>query len=191
MSKTIKETHQFMLVLACVADDTANLEDLLFKGNCSDALIHFRNKAVFLDFTRDAENFETAVISAVNDVENALPNAIVTSVAPDNFVSEAYIAKRINTKRQTVSLWVKGARKSNIPFPKPVLKLTEKSPLWNWHEIAQWLYDQDIIEDINVVKNAEFIKDLNSILIDRAQSTPKAKKHILNQLIYKQPKKAA
>ncbi len=81
---------------------------------------------------REAASLEEAVISAIKDVKSASTDVEVASVAPENLVTESEIAKRLNKSRQTVSLWIKGARRK--AFPHPVMRLSEKSPLWNWSE---------------------------------------------------------
>ena len=177
--------YQFTLVLDGVDEQTSQLEALLYKAGCDDALINFRNGAVYLDFDREATNLENAVISAIQSVENISKDITVVSVAPDDFVSESEIANRLNIKRQTISLWVRGQRRKQIPFPKPVLKLSEKSPLWRWSEVAQWLCDQKKIEDKKIVENAKFLANMNLALNERDQKT----RRILNRLRGKLPAK--
>jgi hypothetical protein len=134
----IQNTYQFMLVLKNVDENTPNLEDSLFEVGCDDALINFRNGTVYLDFDRKAASLEKAVMSAIKNVESSSVGAKVASVAPDNLVTESDVAKRLQVERQTVSLWIKGERKKSIPFPKPILKLSSKSPFWKWREVVEW-----------------------------------------------------
>ena len=140
MNKT--KIYNFTLILSGVNEKTDRLEDELFQAGCDDALINYRDNAVFLDFDRESSSFEKAVISAIKNVESTHLNIKVTGVAPDDYVSESEMAKRLNLKRQTISLWVKGNRRSKQPFPTPVMKLTEKSPLWRWYEVTKWLHLQ-------------------------------------------------
>ncbi len=120
-------TFEFTLVLEGVDDKTVNLEDLLFEAKCDDALINFRYGTVYLDFTREAESLEDAVISAIKAIENSKLNAKVSNILPDELVNEADIAKRLDKSRQVVSLWVKKERRQKKPFPGPILKLSDKS----------------------------------------------------------------
>src|SRR5215208_2964711 len=119
--KKISKTYQFTLVLKNVDENTPGLEDSLYEVNCDDALINFRNGAVYLDFDRAATSLEQAVISAIRDIESASIDAIVSHVAPEDLVTESEVAKRLEMKRQAVSLWIKGERRKS--FPKPVMKL--------------------------------------------------------------------
>ena len=75
--KTTKEIYQFSLVLENVDDKTAGLEDSLYEAGCDDALMNSRNGIVYLDFDREANSLEEAVITAIRDVESASIKAIV------------------------------------------------------------------------------------------------------------------
>ena len=136
--KKSKKIYSFTLVLRNVDENTPGLEDRVYEAGCDDSLINFRDGAVYLDFDRKADSFEKAVISAICQVETT--GAVVANVAPENLVTESDIAKRLHMQRQAVSLWIKGVRRKSKPFPKPVMKLSDRSPLWKWHEIAEWLY---------------------------------------------------
>src|SRR6266550_1785945 len=94
---------QFTLVLKNVDENTPDLEDSLYEAGCDDALINFRSGAVYLDFDREASTLKDAVTSAIRDVHSASIDATVMSVAPENLVTEAEIAKRLNKTRQAVS----------------------------------------------------------------------------------------
>lgn len=94
------KTFEFTLVLKHVKETTPFLEDNLYEAGCDDALIQYRNGAVYLDFDREATSLEDAVISAIKDVKSAPLFAEVASVTPENLVTEAEIAKRLNKSRQ-------------------------------------------------------------------------------------------
>lgn len=176
------EIFEFTLVLDHIDDLTDSLEDHLFNAGCDDALINFRNGTVYLDFQREAFSFENAVISAINDVESSSLHAQVISILPDNLVSESEIASRLNKPRQTISLWVKRERRQNIHFPNPVSRLSEKSPLWRWHDVVKWLFQQQIIKDAQMVDSAKFIENINAVLGERDQDIQKYRHRILHQL---------
>lgn len=177
MKKT--KFFQFTLVLKNVNEHTKNLEDSLFKANCDDALINFRSGAVYLDFDREALSLEDAVISAIKDVRSASINIQVESVAPENLVTEAEIAKRLKKSRQTISLWITGERRKL--FPHPVMRLAEKSPLWSWYDITLWLYENNLIQDQEIIENALFIVNINAAL----QECDKRTRQIRQKLIKK------
>lgn len=177
-----KNIFNFTIVLSGVNDTTAGLEDVLFEAGCDDALVNVRNGTVYLDFDREALSFEDAVISAIKQVESTPLNITVVSVAPDDYVTESEVAKRLHVNRQAVSLWFKGHRHAKKPFPSPVMKLTEKSPLWRWSDVAEWLYQQKKITDSKILDHAKFIGILNMALIDRDATTKLYREKILKKL---------
>src|SRR3990167_1305682 len=162
-----KKLHNFTLVLSGVNQKTKGLEDILFQAGCDDALINFRNGAVYLEFDRESTSFEKAVFSAIKQVEKTSLKIKVVNVAPDDYVTESDVAKRLHIKRQAVSLWFNGKRHSKTDFPSPVMKLTEKSPLWRWSDIVKWLYQQKKITEAEILDRAHFIESLNVALLER------------------------
>jgi DNA-binding transcriptional regulator YiaG len=178
MKKTNK-IFQFILVLKNVNEHTHHLEDNLFEAGCDDALINYRNGAVYLEFDREADSLEEAVISAIKNVQ-LVANAEVKSIAPENFVTESEIAKRLNLSRQTVSLWTKGERRKS--FPHPIMRLTEKSPLWSWCDVVSWLYENKIIKDRELVEHALFFANINAVLEEQDRKIKKMRRHLLERL---------
>jgi hypothetical protein len=175
-----KKIYQFTLVLKNVHENTDNLEDSLFEAGCDDALINFKNRAVYLEFDREAASLEEAVLSAIMDVHSSLSDAEVVSVGPENLVTEAEIAKRLNKSRQTVSLWIKGERRHS--FPHPVMRLAEKSPLWNWSEVVNWLCENKIVHDKELADNALFLANINAALEERDKKTREIRHRLLEKI---------
>lgn len=174
------KTYQFILVLKNVHECTDDLEDSFFEANCDDALINFKNGAVYLEFYREASSLEEAVVSAIKDVHSSSVGAEVASVAPDNFVTESEIAKRLKKSRQTVSLWIKGQRRKS--FPHPVMCLAGKSPLWKWSEVVNWLYENKIVKDKTLVETALFFENINAALEERDDRARKIRHHLLQRI---------
>src|SRR6202000_2065255 len=104
----INKVHQFTLILDGVDDKTPHLEDGLHEAGCDDALINYKNGTVYLDFDREDENLEHAIISTIKAVELANIGAPIISVAPEHLVSLSDIAERVSMSRQAVSLFVLG-----------------------------------------------------------------------------------
>lgn len=182
--KIAKKVYQFTLILKNVTENTPNLEDSLYEAGCDDALINFRNGTVYLDYDREALSFERAVINAIHEVEHSSIGAIVANVAPEGIVTESDIAKRLNKNRQTVSLWINGARRQSKPFPKPIMKLSDRSPFWKWSEIIHWLYQNHLIEDEEMVVNALFLENLNAVLEERHIKIRKLRQALLKKVGY-------
>lgn len=181
--KTIdKNIYQFTLILKNVTDETPNLEDSLYNAGCSDALINFRNGTVYLDFDRTAHSFEEAIITAIHEIESSSIGAVVANVAPESLVTESDIAKRLALKRQTVSLWINGLRRKFKTFPNPVMKLSDRSPLWKWSEVIKWLYQNNIIDNKAMIKQAEFLENINAALEDRYTKARKKRQELLKKI---------
>lgn len=179
--KTMSNLFQFTLILDGVDEKTQGLEDALFEAGCDDALINYKAGAVYLDFDREGESLERTIISSIKDIESANIGARIVSVAPEHLVSLSDIAERVSMTRQAVSLLIQGARGSGN-FPKPVLKITNKSPLWRWSAVAEWFYQEGKILDHDVVDSANVVEDINAALELRNKSSFEHKKKLLNEL---------
>ena len=62
-------THQFTLIVAGPDLQSDNTIDALFEAGCNDALVGCTDGIQYLDFDREAPNPETAILSAIADVE--------------------------------------------------------------------------------------------------------------------------
>ena len=177
----MNKIYQFTLILDGVDDKTLGLEDALFEAGCDDALINYKNGVVYLDFDREGEDLERTIISAIKNVESADIGAKIVSVAPEHLVSLSDIAERVAITRQAVSLLMQGSRGSGN-FPKPMLKISNKSPLWRWSSVAEWFYQQGKIHDHSVVDSANVVEDINAALELRNKKSFAHKRAILHEL---------
>lgn len=182
----MKKSYQFTLILKNVNENTPNLDDSLYEAGCDDSLINVRNNAVFLDFDRKGVSFEETVISTIKEVESASVNPIVTSVAPEDLVTMSEAANRLNKSRQVLFLWINEARRKSttMPFPQPTMKLSDRSPLWKWKEIIEWLYFHNLVKEKELVDRAIFIENLNAVLDERDQRIRKTRAAILKKLAH-------
>ena len=83
--------------------------------------------------------------------------------------------------RQAVSLLIQGSRGTG-DFPKPILKICTKSPLWRWSAVAEWFYQQGKINDHHVIESANIVEDINAALELRNKNSFEHKRKILNEL---------
>lgn len=172
--------YHFTLVLDGVDENTPLLEDAIFEAGCDDALINYKNGTVYLDFDREDKDFESAIISAINQVENAKIGATVVSVAPEHLVSLSDIAERLNLTRQSISLQMQGARGAG-DFPKPVLKITNKSPLWRWVTVVDWFYKHGKLKEASLIEQACILEEVNTALELRNPATLNHTRRILTK----------
>lgn len=162
MSKQ-SSTHSFVLVLDGFDRPEAEIEDSLFEAGCDDALLSFRGTTPFLEFDREAQSLEEAVLSAIQNVETAHVGATVLRVEPDDLVSASEIARRTSSSRETVRLWHEGERGPGT-FPPPVASVGIRTILWSWAEVSVWLLREGKLEDERIVQEARLLAMINALL---------------------------
>jgi hypothetical protein len=108
--------YNFTLTLSGVTARTVGLEDALHAAGCADALVCFYGTAVYLEFDRERDSLEQAILSAIADIESASAlNARVESV-DSALVGLSDIAELTGLTRQAIALLKDGARGSG-QFP--------------------------------------------------------------------------
>lgn len=101
---------------------------------------HFRRATSFIvDFAREAEAIDAAICSAIECVEKA--GATVDRVEPDPLVNLADIAARTGLTRAAITQYSKGQR--SAAFPSPVARVTSETSLYDWSQVATWLYQHE------------------------------------------------
>jgi hypothetical protein len=145
-----------LTIIASGLDPAADdFYDRFYEAGCDDATVAFVKGLIVLEFEREAKNFAHALASAITDVKKA--GATVEHVEPDYLVSLSDIAKRCKLSKAAISLYAKEERGEN--FPAPVARLTTESPLWDWVEVAQWLYHEEKALDLEDVVQARLVRD--------------------------------
>jgi len=131
----------------------------LFAAGCDDATISLQRGLAILDFERDAKSFGHALKSAMDDVARAGVECL--RIEPDSLVSISDIAARAGFTRAAASNYAKGAR--GKAFPSPVMRVTSESPLWDWVDVARWLFRQGKLPLAELVR-ARIVKRENEAL---------------------------
>lgn len=163
MSTTARETeYDFTLVLRGITDITDKAVDALYEAGCDDGTISVRSGCVFLTFSRRAGSLKDAIVSAIHDVRKANIGADVIRVDISNLVTQSDIARRIGRTRQLVHQYMTGQRGPG-GFPPPACNISERAPLWNWCEVAYWLWQNDLVSD-DVVREANEVAAINNVL---------------------------
>lgn len=142
MTKSREQEFDFSLVLSGIDELRPEFVDALFEAGCDDATVSMVNRAVVVEFSRQAPSFKDAVLSAIRDVHKA--GAEVAYVAECNLVTQAEIARRINRSRQFVYQLITG-RRGPGGFPLPVCHMTDDTPLWQWCAVSFWLAQNNMI----------------------------------------------
>jgi hypothetical protein len=116
------------------------VEKLLAEG-CSDALIGLGLQGrIALDFTREASSADAAILSALSDVQRAIPDASLVEATPD-LVGLTDIANLLGFSRQYMR---KLAVRKGSGFPPPVHE--GKSAIWHLATVLSWFSDSKIRE---------------------------------------------
>lgn len=161
-SKMSETEHDFTLVLTGITGVTEEVENALFEAGCDDATLSVRSGRVYLTFSRVAATLKDAILSAIRDVRKAQIGADVLRVDTSNLVSQADIARRIGRTRQLINQYISGVRGPG-GFPPPACAISEGSPLWDWCEVAAWLWENDMIKE-DAFRDAESVSVINSVL---------------------------
>jgi len=152
-------TFEFTIIATGLDPEAEDFESRFYDGACDDASVSFQKGHVLLDFAREAETLEEAIASAVSDARQA--GAIVERVEPDPLVSLADIASRAEMTRGAMTNYVKGLRQDG--FPPPRMRITKSSPLWDWADVAIWLYQRERV-DKDVARSAVVVSAANDAL---------------------------
>ena len=120
----------------------ANLDEIVERlgaAGCNDALVGVGQRGrIALEFTREADSAEAALIGALADVKRAIPSAKLIEAAPD-LVGLTDVAEVVGVTRQNMrKLMVSHA----TSFPTPVHEGT--SSVWHLAEVMSWLQARGI-----------------------------------------------
>src|SRR5262249_19902136 len=133
------KTYEFSIVASGLDPSADDFETRFYDAGCNDATISFQKGHIIVDFAREADAVDAAIVSAIECVKAA--GAVVERVEPDPFVNLSDIAARTGMTRAAVSQYSTGSRRED--FPLPVARVTSTTPLWDWAAVAKWLYQHD------------------------------------------------
>jgi len=147
---------EFTIIASGLDPEAEDFADRFFEAGCGDATISCQKGAIILEFSREKRNLAYALLSAVVDVQRA--GAKVEHIEPDYLVNLSDIAARAGISKAAVSLFARGERGKG--FPAPIARVTTESPLWDWVEIARWMYHRHTISR-EVVVEAKIVREAN------------------------------
>ena len=136
--------------------------DAWFEAGCDDATFGQVDGVAFADFARDAPSAQTAILSAIDQVESAVPTVRVIRVEPDDLVNASDIAERLGRTRESVRLLI-AAERGPGGFPAPISHLKARGRLWRWADVARWARDALDVE-MPEAEAAVFVAALNDAL---------------------------
>ncbi|KGM29762.1 DNA-binding protein [Photorhabdus luminescens] len=142
-------------------DDLFDISDALYEAGCSDAHPAAYNGTLYVNFTRNSENYAKAVMSAIAGIES-VSGLMCLSVDIGDVVSLSDAAELAGTTKAALSRYSKGSRGAG-DFPTPLLRVDSSRPLWSWTDIAEWLAKNKIIDN-ELVEQARITGSINTAL---------------------------
>lgn len=170
-----KKKYNFILVFDGISDPDTDLADALFEAGCDDATLSFRDQIAYLEFDREADSLQDAIVSAISNLLDAGLDIEINSVEPGDYVTTSEIAHRLNISRQYVQLLKSGKRGSGV-FPPPVSGIKSGTQIFSWARIVQFLYSQGRLNkriDENEILRARLIKYYNDLLEKHSNANSK------------------
>ena len=127
---------------------------------------------IALNFSRKAKSAELALLGALADVRNALPEAVLFEAAPD-FVGLSDVADSVGVTRQNLR---KLMLLHHPSFPAPVHE--GKAVMWHLADLLTWLREKMAYQ----VNEPEFQVAQLTKQLNLAKSLPDLDKHLLKDL---------
>ncbi|MBA3312239.1 MAG: hypothetical protein M3552_10885 [Planctomycetota bacterium] len=152
------EEYDFELVMDGRHELTDALADALFEAGCDDGTPATVDGVLRIGFTREAESFEAAVLSAVRDAESAGLGLRVARVEPSDLVGASEIGRRLGRSREAARKYVLGERGPG-GFPPAV-----GEGIWRWADVAEWATAHGLASDPLDVGHARETAAINDVL---------------------------
>lgn len=169
--------YVFTLKYQIASEDPDELIERLGAAGCDDALIGSGQAGrLALEFSREARNAHTAMLSALRDVKSVLPDAKLIEATPD-LVGLTDVADIVGVSRQNMRKLMVG---HGTRFPPPVHE--GSSALWHLADVLGWLREKASYEiDENLIQIAISARQVN-IAREARQLTAKRQSEIENAL---------
>ena len=145
--------YEFTLVVLSDAEFEDVIEPL-YESGCDDATICSRGGVMHLIFTRESTDFETAVLSAIANIETAGPMLRVKGLEPSDLVSLNEIASRLGYSEEYTRELLTGVISSLDNPPLPYTNVDYGDTIWSFKDVVSWLYDKEILEDSDLLDRA-------------------------------------
>ena len=134
------KTYEFELKFSLprTTPDSGHFIERLGETGCTDALVGIgQSGRIAFHFNRDANCAFEAVLSAIKDIKQAIPEASLIEAAPD-LVGLSDIADILGYSRQNIR---KLMMNNLASFPTPIHE--GKTILWHLSSILTWVKDRD------------------------------------------------
>jgi hypothetical protein len=156
----------FRLDLAGVDVDSDDQLDALYEAGCDDATFATDAGGTYAIFHRSASSPESAVLSAIRDLEGVgAPVRVLRVDTEDDWLTAAEIAQRVGRSRQSVAQLIRGVRGPG-EFPPPVARRDSRNPLWSWEQVREWFarYTPEVVPAEATHLSPDFLAAVNDRL---------------------------
>ncbi|MFC4270740.1 hypothetical protein GQF03_03330 [Sneathiella chungangensis] len=150
------KTFEFSIIASGRSIEDDDFVNAVFEAGCDDATLSFQKGVIIAEFEREAESFAKAIASACSQLHQT--GLKIERIEPDYLVSLSEIAERSDLSKQAISYYIKGERLEG--FPLPAAKVTSKHPLWDWYQVADWLWRNNNLPREAVIQ-AKVVKEAN------------------------------
>jgi len=157
--------HTFAVVFAIPGASSleTHLDELAAAGCDDAAFMGPATDGTFLaEFDREAPDFTTAVVSAIDALTGAVDGLRVQRVCPDDLVTISAIADRTGRTDESIRLLVRGARGPG-DFPPAAGRINDKTYIWRWVDVARW-FETALDERPAGAEHARLIAAINHAL---------------------------
>lgn len=160
--------YEFTLKFKLAADIT-NMDEVverLGEQGCTDALVGLGQPGyIGLDFVREADDATSALLSAIDDVKQALPSAVLVEVGPD-FVGLTDVAEVVGLSRQNIRKLMLGHHQR---FPAPIH--SGNPSIWHLAQVLEFFRERQYVFPMKVFEVARTAMQINiakdQLLLDK------------------------
>ncbi len=129
---------EFEFTLAISGGLNEDRLNALFEAGCDDMTFSGAEAGPsYAEVVREGESFVETVVNAIHQVESA-GGLRVDALDSAELVSMSDIAERLGRTRESVRLLVEG-RRGPGHFPAPAVRVSDRTKLWAWSEVVEWL----------------------------------------------------
>ncbi len=161
-------------------DPIVEVGDDLIDAGVDDCIVVMRSNAIILDFDRESNNYMEAALSAIKQIEK-ITKLVVISIDAGQYIGLSDAAELSDITRSALSKYSTGQRGDGT-FPCPYLRVSGKTPLYDWAEVSEWLSSKNIIEK-ELAHNAKITSKINTSLKIRNSNELEEINSITNQLL--------
>ncbi len=132
-------TYDFELIfkLSNKQEDANIYLEKLFEVGCDDTIVSIGQLGIIsLSFSRESENADEAIKSAISDILKAIPDAKLVEASPD-IVSISDVASILGYSRQ----YVRKIFEKDISASSPLPIHIGNPSIWHLSEVLSWMFD--------------------------------------------------